>query len=182
MGNVGLNTKISLNKIKRELEKVFIPVETRRVKEFLRKIGEPTTLFGERDHERKVRLDHLMASYKLHRITQQKELEKKAFNTEIFFTEACPEVKNIRIWLAKFSLVRAYSRMCGLSPRNNNSGANIKNFESISCNPNHVTNSLSEIADDRPITSCAFTIGGKHLLTASVSGNLKVWSIPIFKK
>merc|ERR1712072_484217 len=42
------------------------------------------------------------------------------------------------------------------------------------------SNGVSVVADDRPITCCAFTNDGKYYLTSSVSGNLKVWSLPTF--
>merc|ERR1711918_156251 len=40
------------------------------------------------------------------------------------------------------------------------------------------TNNLSQFADDRPVTCCAYTNDGQNLITASWSGNFKVWSLP----
>jgi len=104
------------------------------------------------------------------------------FRTESYFSDGSIEIKNTRIWLAKFSIARAYSRMLKITSLRSSfwSPSRLKNHNSS--NEINSTTELSEVADDRPITSCAFTNDGTHFITASVSGNLKVWSIPMFRQ
>lgn len=39
----------------------------------------------------------------------------------------------------------------------------------------HISNQISEIGDDRPISGCAFSPDGQQILTGSWSGTVKLW-------
>jgi len=45
-----------------------------------------------------------------------------------------------------------------------------------------LVNQASEIADDRPLTSCEFSPHGLLFATASVSGTVKIWDVPGLNK
>ena len=43
-----------------------------------------------------------------------------------------------------------------------------------------IVNQISEVADERPVSSCRFSSDGEMLVTGSWSGSVKVWSMPSF--
>jgi len=167
------------NLIKDE-EQVTIPTKTQNIKEFLRTIGEPITLFGEKDAERRNRLGNEISKATFNEAKLQ-QLAKKAFVIESHFSEASTEIRNTRIWLAKFSIARVYFRFSRQKIFSNDESS-LKTRNYISGSKFNPICDLSEVADDRPITCCAFTSDGRNFLTASISGNLSVWSTSLFKK
>jgi hypothetical protein len=168
-----------------EQEQMIVPFEPTDVRIFLRKIGEPSVLFGEKDSERRIRLRKIMALLKpfelsyLTKETKYTTSHDKIYKEEIFYSEASLEVKNTRTWLAKFSINNAYLRMTKNSWKHNNEEADSVHYNLTN---NKFVNDLTEIADIRPLTCCSFTCDGDHLLTASLSGKLKVKLIDIFSQ
>jgi U4/U6 small nuclear ribonucleoprotein PRP4 len=104
----------------------------------------------------------------------------KIYRTEPFYTEATVDVKNVRLWLARYSIERSKKRLM--------SQATIKKYmapkhKRLQCKAvysriENMMSNASQVADDRPVACCAFTNDGSHLLTASWMGTVKVWSIP----
>lgn len=165
----------------KEEEQMIVPMEPTTVKMFLRRIGEPSVLFGERDNERRIRLGKLMTFLKPSQMSIVTEgtnfttLHKsKVCKSGKFFTEASMNIRNIRIWLAKFSINNACSRMSKKISQYEKE-VDLSHWFSKDF---HFLNDMTEIGDTRPLTCCMFTCDGKHLLTASLSGKLKFWSIP----
>jgi len=104
-----------------------------------------------------------------------KKPPKKTFQAENYFLDATVKIKNIRIWLAKFSIARAHTkRSTRALCKNNYLGLSVtRTIPELGIG---TTNNFSEVTDDRPITCCSFTCDGQNFFTASLSGNLSVWS------
>lgn len=87
---------------RRRAKMMVVPTDDREVRSWLRRQGEPMTLFGERAMERRERLrvlvatltedqrEHLMAR------VMQLEVEQKRVQTERFFTEGGPDLLELR--------------------------------------------------------------------------------------
>jgi U4/U6 small nuclear ribonucleoprotein PRP4 len=147
-----------------------VPTNDSAVRARLRRLGEPVTLFGEREMERRDRLRALMvrleADGHLDRLLRAQEEEQGAAGAEEeeeqiqypFFTEGTQELLKARVDIAQYSLPRAKARIerakrCHDDPDEDpEAEANlvVKQAEDfvLEC---------SEIGDDRPLTGCSFS-------------------------
>uniref|UniRef100_A0A0D3FIK2 Pre-mRNA processing factor 4 (PRP4)-like domain-containing protein n=1 Tax=Oryza barthii TaxID=65489 RepID=A0A0D3FIK2_9ORYZ len=168
-----------------------VPTNDSAVRARLRRLGEPVTLFGEREMERRDRLRALMvrleADGHLDRLLRAQEEEQGAAGAEEeeeqiqypFFTEGTQELLKARVDIAQYSLPRAKARIERAKRRHDDpdedpeAEANlvVKQAEDfvLEC---------SEIGDDRPLTGCSFSRDASMLATSSWSGMIKVWSMP----
>jgi U4/U6 small nuclear ribonucleoprotein PRP4 len=170
-----------------------VPVESRQVIDLLRKIGEPITIFGEKDSHRRERLKEIISKLpnaQIRGITGQTDLVEMFMNCnhinrpETFYTEGSNCVKRVRKWLAKYSIIRSKNRIIN----QRNSDRLIKLTDKGICNEKKITkistmkNDASDVADHRPVTCCCFNHDGSRLLTAYWTGIVKAWSVPSCKK
>ena len=87
---------------RRRMAAMVVPTDDKDVRSWLRKLGEPVTLFGERAMERRERLRALMAKLPADRrdaLTEelmQLEVASRAAPQEKFFTEGPPELARLR--------------------------------------------------------------------------------------
>lgn len=170
---------------------VAIPVESKQVKDLLRKINEPTSLFGENDIDRRERLKKLLRhlqDFQIEEITGQVDLMETYMNThrvnqpETFYTEGSTRVRHVRMWLANYSILRSTYRLehnkndeIRESDKKDHYGSKLSMVSSL-------INDASEVADTRPISCCCFNHDGSHLFTAGWSGIVKIWSMPICRE
>lgn len=81
---------------------MVVPTDDREVRVWLRRQGEPVTLFGERAMERRERLRALVATLsedaraELMARVMQLEVEQQRVQTERFFTEGAPGLLELR--------------------------------------------------------------------------------------
>lgn len=175
--------------LRRKMRSLVVPTSDSEVRQLLRQLEEPITLFGEREMERRERLRKMLATMDEGRAaalaaSNEVAMEEAApLPKELFYTEGAEELKQARIEIAEFSLRRAAARLAAAKRRRLDpdedeaaliaeSGAVLKTL----------INQSSEIGDDRPIVGCAFSPDGKQLATGSWSGSLKVWSSPECQK
>ncbi|GBG67594.1 hypothetical protein CBR_g723 [Chara braunii] len=182
--------------IKRRARALAVPTNDNAVRQRLRALGEPMTLFGEREMERRDRLRQLMA-----RLDAQGELEKllraqegaeedkeevedeEAPKAELFFTEGSAELRRARGNIAEFSLRRAAARIARSMRRQEDPDEDIdKEIDAVLEEMSYTTNLCSEIGDDRPVSGCAFSPDGSMLATCGWTGVAKLWSVPGIEK
>lgn len=99
--------------------------------------------------------------------------------TEVFFTEGSPALKERRAWLAQYSLARARERVASQARAKAEVpwADEAARRESVLKSAAQLSNDASEVADERPVACCAFTADGSHVVTGGWSGAVKVWSV-----
>ena len=153
----------------------------------LRDLGEPVTLFGERELERRERLRGLLAALD----AQGKGIVTSAVKeedddevaevpvAELFYTEGTQALLEHRRRLAKDSLQRAAKRIRrGREHKDEISKA----CENLVARAKEISEDCSEFGDQRPLSDCCASSDGKLLFTASWSGTYKVWQADGCKK
>lgn len=167
--------------MKRRANALAVPTNDMAVRARLRRLGEPITLFGEREMERRDRLRSIMARLdtegQLEMLMRAHEEEEAAAaaaaeDTEEemlqypFYTEGSKALLDARIDMAKYSLVRAASRLQRARRKRDDPDEDmdaeldwaLKQAGSLVLN-------CSEIGDDRPLSGCSFSQDGKLLAT-----------------
>ncbi|CAI9272875.1 unnamed protein product [Lactuca saligna] len=188
--------------MKQRAAALAVPTNDKAVRSRLRRLGEPVTLFGEREMERRDRLRMLMAKLdsegQLERLMKILEEEEAAVNAagmddggyEVegeaiqypFYTEGSTALLKARYEIAKDSVVKAAMRL-KRARRKRNDPDEDEDAEINWALENAKTFSLdcSEIGDDRPLSGCSFSSDGKFLATCSITGVAKIWSMPEIK-
>lgn len=171
--------------MKRRAAALAVPTNDMAVRARLRRLGEPITLFGEREMERRDRLRMLMAKLdaegQLDKLMKAHDEEEAAATTTTvdaeeemiqypFYTEGSKALLDARIDIAKYSIVKATKRLQQAHRRRDNPDESIdeeidwalKQAETLSLDS-------SEFGDDRPLSGCAFSHDGKLLGTRYLS-------------
>ncbi|CAN1133676.1 U4/U6 small nuclear ribonucleoprotein PRP4-like protein [Linum perenne] len=184
--------------MKRRAAALAVPTNDMAVRARLRRLGEPITLFGEREMERRDRLRMLMAKLdsegQLEKLMKAHEEEEAAATTTAydaeeemveypFYTEGSRQLLDARISIAKYSIARAASRLQRARRKRDDpdedEDAEIKwaleqaGSLALDC---------SEFGDDRPLSGCSISKDGEFLATCSLTGVAKVWKTPQINK
>ncbi|KAJ6912649.1 transducin family protein [Populus alba x Populus x berolinensis] len=180
--------------MKKRAAALAVPTNDMAVRTRLRRLGEPITLFGEREMERRDRLRMLMAKLdsegqleKLMKVHEEEEAASTAaaedaeeeFVQYPFYTEGSKELLDARIDIAKYSISKAALRLQRARRKRDDPDEDedaeidwtLNQAESLSLN-------CSELGDDRPLSGCSFSSDGEMLATCSLSGVAKIWSVP----
>ncbi|XAR62348.1 hypothetical protein NMG60_11017076 [Bertholletia excelsa] len=183
--------------MKRRAAALAVPTNDMAVRARLRRLGEPITLFGEREMERRDRLRMLMAKLdaegQLERLMKAHEDEEAAASAtkeeaeEViqypFYTEGSKALLHARIDIAKSSIVRAALRLQHARRRRDDPDEDLDaEIDWALKQAGGLVLDCSEIGDDRPLSGCSFSHDGQMLATCSLSGVAKVWSVPQVKK
>lgn len=167
--------------MKRRAKALAVPTNDMAVRTRLRKLGEPMTLFGEREMERRERLRTIMAKLdaegqleKLMKAHEEEEAAASAAKADAedeivqypFYTEGTKALLDARIQIAKYSLARAALRIQRAQRKRGDPDEDIdaetdwalKQAENLALD-------CSEIGDDRPLSGCSFSQDGKLLAT-----------------
>ncbi|KXZ52453.1 hypothetical protein GPECTOR_9g497 [Gonium pectorale] len=173
--------------LRRKIRQVVVPTDDGKVRLLLRQLGEPVTLFGEREMERRERLKRLIASrdgevdLELPTTTEAMVTEEVAVQKELFYTEGPEELRAARAALARYSLTRAKARLQGAKRRRDDPGE-IKTATSASSAAlsaaKRIVQQVSELGDTRPISHCQFSPDGTTLAACGWGGALALWSVP----
>ena len=166
--------------LKRRAQTIIVPTNDGAVRQQLRDLGEPITLFGERELERRDRLRSLLTGIDAQGkgvVTTVETHEEEEEVTEVplaelFYTEGTPELLSYRRKVAKDSLQKAAKRMRRLKEEK---GAIEKSSSRLLSLAKEVSEDCSEFGDERPLSDCGVTSDGQLLCTASWSGTYKVW-------
>ncbi|PAN49642.1 hypothetical protein GQ55_9G473800 [Panicum hallii var. hallii] len=174
-----------------------VPTNDSAVRARLRRLGEPITLFGEREMERRDRLRALMvrleADGQVDRLLRAQEDDQAARAGEEeeeeeqiqypFFTEGTQDLLNARVDIAQYSLPRAKARIERAKRRHEDPDEDPEaEADLVVKQAGEFVLECSEIGDDRPLTGCSFSRDASLLATSSWSGLIKVWSMPQITK
>lgn len=168
--------------MKRRAAALAVPTNDLAVRARLRRLGEPMTLFGEREMERRDRLRMLMGKLdsegELERLMRVHEEEEAAATVSIsdeaedeniqypFYTEGPKNLLETRKEIAKYSLVKASTRLQQAKRKwddpdeDLDAETNWALEQAASLNLN-----CDEIGDDRPLLGCSFSYEGNMLAT-----------------
>mmetsp|Transcript_33197 Transcript_33197/g.86094 ORF Transcript_33197/g.86094 Transcript_33197/m.86094 type:complete len:529 (-) Transcript_33197:43-1629(-) len=174
---------------RRRLQAMIVPTDDGDVRHKLRALGEPVTLFGEGKMERRDRLRKLM----LGAAEEGRDLsgllgdatvvDKEVVQNELFYTEGPQELLKAREAIAQYSLGRARTRVEGqkrrLADPDEDESAEA---DAVTAACKRLANECSELGDDRPIQSCAFSPDATTLAAAGWGGHLKLWEAPSCKQ
>ncbi|XP_038697663.1 U4/U6 small nuclear ribonucleoprotein PRP4-like protein [Tripterygium wilfordii] len=183
---------------KRRAAALAVPTNDMAVRARLRRLGEPITLFGEREMERRERLRTIMAKLdsegQLEKLMKAHEEEAAAvsaatedFEEEMvqypFYTEGSKELLDARIDIAKYSILRAASRLERARRKRDDPDEDVNaEIDWALKQAKSLVLECSEIGDDRPLTGCSISRDGKMLATCAWSGVAKLWSMPQLNK
>lgn len=167
--------------IKRRAAALAVPTNDKAVRDRLRRLGEPITLFGEQEMERRARLAQLMARLdidgqldKLLRAHEDDVAPKEEVDDEVleypFFTEGPKELREARIEIAKFSIKRSAVRIQRAKRRRDDPDEDMDAETKWALkHAKDMVLDCSNFGDDRPLTGCSFSRDGKILATWYVS-------------
>ena len=176
----------------RAAKHVIVPTSGEEVVAFLRALQEPITLFGEGKLERRNRLRDLLAELDQEAVDrlQQALADADAGTLQLgnlfvedrpqgtFFTEGSSELREFRAKVARYSIPRARERLRAeravFEAEGEAVGPNLDDIKAV-------TNQASELADTRPVVSCAFSPTNDHIAAASWSGTAKIWDTTTLK-
>jgi U4/U6 small nuclear ribonucleoprotein PRP4 len=180
--------KVEQLELRRQMKNIVVPVLDSEVRTLLRQMGEPITLFGEKEMERRERLRKLLATMsddQAQLLAVAAEEAQQPLATlpppkELFYTEGSEELKAARIQIAQWSLQRASARIAAEKQHRetSNKEEETQAAEHLEQSLRSIVNQTSEVGDERPVSSCQFSSDGELLVTGSWSGNIKVWSMP----
>ncbi|KAF9090078.1 hypothetical protein BGX23_006226 [Mortierella sp. AD031] len=171
---------------KKRARTIAVPTDDKKVREKLRELDEPVTLFGEDNMDRRARLRHLMAKdanveggdERMASGDEEGESGSEDEEEEVY-TPGSNSLLKARRDIAHYSLPKAAERVARQNAENTISVAVFKamrseEFEKLKTYANH----SSQIGDDRPLTQCAFSPDSHFLATGSWGGLCKIWSVP----
>ena len=172
---------------KRREKAIVVSTNDGTVRNQLRQLGEPITLFGEREPERRERLRKLLAKLDHEQggvamVVDDEPEPVEEVTKELFYTEGPPELKAWRTGIVRYSLGRAAKRVglqrAQFDDLEGYEAAQVRDAEKGKA----VMQQSSELGDDRPISGCRFAGDGSYLATCSWSGAFKLWSLPECRK
>ncbi|KAH7926028.1 WD40 repeat-like protein [Leucogyrophana mollusca] len=180
-----LENKVILDELerKKKARKLAVPTEDNRVKARLREIGEPITLFGERQADRRDRLIYVLSQINAARgddvQMDEESSDESEDEQEEFYTEGSLELLAARRRLAEYSLPRAQKRVAQQRIDSKMPlGRIIDLRKKVFAEVKRYSNLGSQIGDERPISQVRFAPNSKILATGSWSGTVKLWNVP----
>lgn len=167
--------------MKRRAAALAVPTNDMAVRARLRRLGEPITLFGEREMERRDRLRMLMAKLdsegQLEKLMKAHEEEEAVATTTAremdedipqypFYTEGSKSLLDARVDIAKYSIVRAAARIHRARRRRDDPDENMDaEIDWALRQAQSLFLDCSEFGDDRPLSGCSFSHDGQLLAT-----------------
>ncbi|KAJ8324864.1 hypothetical protein BDV3_004750 [Batrachochytrium dendrobatidis] len=169
-----------------------VPTDDGRVRQKLRKLAQPITLFGERPGERRDRLREYLSTKMMEGGDELAAMlsesdssgdgesgEDENAEMQEFYTYGSEELVCARRHLLKYSIPRAKERIALQRAEIDIPFAQRKKakHEFYTYLMGFETKSL-QFGDERPMGYCTFAPNSKVLATASWSGMVKLWSVP----
>ena len=160
---------------------MVVPTDDAKVRQRLRDLGEPVTVFGERRPDRRERLREVLVKRQGKEGGEEvkSESESEDEQEEEFFTEGSQSLLAARQDLARYSLREARKRIALQKMQVTIPLARIlATRKAIFAPLRAYTNLGSQIGDSRPVSVVRFSPNGKLLGTGSWSGGVKLWEVP----
>ncbi|KAI8471206.1 MAG: WD40-repeat-containing domain protein [Monoraphidium minutum] len=170
--------------LRRKIRATLVPTDDAKVRDMLRQLGEPVTLFGEREMERRDRLKKIVAEREVTGldgapVTGSLVLEEQvAVQRETFYTEGPQELARARMDLTVWSIGRAAARVRAAKRAREDleelQAAKVCR-EASEAAARRVAQQSSEIGDERPVGGAAFSPDGSLLAACGWGGALNLW-------
>ncbi|KAI9137114.1 WD40-repeat-containing domain protein [Paraphysoderma sedebokerense] len=166
---------------RKRARQIAVPTDDNKVRQKLRELDEPITLFGEGPAERRDRLRELLASMDGVELIQDQdeEMEEEKEEKEEFWTPGTDELLHARRVIANYSLRRARKR---IQYQREHFDTPLKVLKSIRqelyTDLKSYVNYISQIGDDRPLSYCTFSPNSSYIATGSFGGLVKMWNVP----
>jgi len=164
-----------------------VPTDDVKVRQRLRELGKPVTIFGERRPDRRERLREVLVKKGqqeggLEEVKSESE-DSEDEQEEEFFTEGSQSLLIARQEIARYSLQKAAKRLASQKLQTTIPLSRIlATRKEIFAPLRTYTNLGSQIGDSRPISIVRFSPNGKLLGTGSWSGGVRLWEIPSAKE
>ncbi|CAI8050160.1 U4/U6 small nuclear ribonucleoprotein Prp4 [Geodia barretti] len=162
---------------------IVVPTDDSEVKVRLRDLGEPTCLFGEDPANRRERLRELLSAQlergELREAVEEATIAATAVDEGVWFHEGPEQLLNARYWIADYSIPRAQKRLQNGREEAKRPGAEkAARTQELHKALRSLSNSASQVGDERPVSFCQFSPDSQQLATCSWSGLCKLWSLP----
>ncbi|CAH0730682.1 unnamed protein product, partial [Brenthis ino] len=169
---------------RRKARQLNVSTDDDEVRRSLRQLGEPVCLFGEGPAERRVRLRDLLSYLgedAIHKKLEEEEarIERDRGREGTWYHEGPPDLRDARIWIARYSLPRAKQRLTKAREELQLAGSvRAAAKQESQRKASAMSIYCSQIGDTRPVSFCRFSSDSQMLITSSWSGLVKVWSVP----
>eukprot|EP01089_Gocevia_fonbrunei_P021339 TRINITY_DN8250_c0_g1_i2.p1 TRINITY_DN8250_c0_g1~~TRINITY_DN8250_c0_g1_i2.p1 ORF type:complete len:505 (+),score=94.66 TRINITY_DN8250_c0_g1_i2:105-1619(+) len=175
-----------------ELEKrarsIAVPTNDNMVKARLRELNEPIMLFGEQPPERRERLPKLLAKLNIDEgipvsakpaALRQTTTKRGSQKETLYYTEGTPKLRQARLFIANYSLKRAYNRIEEAKEKRNDGDfdTELKRFSNLKDTLSKYSNNASYIGDTRPLTHCSLSPDSSMIAISSWSGLCKLYTL-----
>ncbi|WIA19731.1 hypothetical protein OEZ85_005656 [Tetradesmus obliquus] len=169
--------------LRRRIRSTVVPTDDGKVRAMLRALGEPITLFGEREMERRERLRKLLAEREAAGegaidgapLIGQVVVEEVEMQRELFYTEGEEALLKARKAIAEWSLPRAAQRIAAQKQQM----ADLQGLQALDAArkasesaARRLAQISSEIGDDRPIQGVQFSPDGSTVATCGWGGSV----------
>eukprot|EP00276_Gloeochaete_wittrockiana_P012478 CAMPEP_0184374042 /NCGR_PEP_ID=MMETSP1089-20130417/164812_1 /TAXON_ID=38269 ORGANISM="Gloeochaete wittrockiana, Strain SAG46.84" /NCGR_SAMPLE_ID=MMETSP1089 /ASSEMBLY_ACC=CAM_ASM_000445 /LENGTH=544 /DNA_ID=CAMNT_0026717027 /DNA_START=9 /DNA_END=1640 /DNA_ORIENTATION=+ len=175
--------------LQKRARSLAVPTNDIQVRQRLRELGQPITFFGEGPAERRDRLRDLLAKAQEEggevpaptaAATLQHDEEEQEEVYELFYTPGSRELRDARMFIAKYSLPRAAARLSARKRLLEDPLA--YEAEKMATERSHELvkqfgNVVSQIGDERPLSSCALSPDAAIIATGGFSSVTKLWDI-----
>lgn len=169
---------------KHRANRLPIPTDDGQVRQWLRLIAHPITIFGEGPYERRERLRHLLATTpsflrKLTAVAQETKndlVSQQVADDEEFYVPGMPEFIQIRQWLTEYSLEQSHKRL--LAERQRRS---IDTQQLMAHRQEQVSKAksiqlfASQMASERPLSAGSFSHNRQWIGTGDFGGECQIW-------
>lgn len=171
---------------KKRARKLNIPTDLIEIISWLRKCGQPGTLFGEERLDRRERLRLILVNFqdwsflesKEEAVVKEKKREAQKIR-ETWYHEGSENLVKSRSWITSYSLPRSQARIASQKEESILPAANkIVRMQEVQKDVSSFTAIASQIAGTRPIPFCDFSPNSKMLATCSWSGLCNIWNVP----
>eukprot|EP01116_Phalansterium_solitarium_P008104 TRINITY_DN213_c0_g3_i1.p1 TRINITY_DN213_c0_g3~~TRINITY_DN213_c0_g3_i1.p1 ORF type:complete len:500 (-),score=166.91 TRINITY_DN213_c0_g3_i1:230-1729(-) len=172
---------------RKRARQIALPTDDKLVQLRLRELGEPIIYFGEQAAARRERLREVLGRRGLtegfpKEFVEANKPKQEQQADELFYTEGSDALREARLLIADFSLGRARARLEAArrkrkvedeDPASDDNYA--KELEETAARFRKFGNTLSQVGDERPLVSCAFSPDASRVATSAWSGVCKVW-------
>lgn len=169
--------------LERRARAVVAPTDAEQVKARLRELGHPICLFGEDAAARRDRLRLMLAQNQAKPPTPSTAPAAAAAGEggagdgsgepELFYTPGSDALRSARVAIGEYSFARASARL--KRQREEGAGAPDDRVAFLYSAVGRLAASGSQLGDDRPLSTCAFSPSSAALATAGWTGNVKIW-------
>ncbi|KAI0983321.1 hypothetical protein GJ496_001210 [Pomphorhynchus laevis] len=171
---------------RKRARQIYVSTDDSEVKSNLRQLDEPTCLFGEGPADRRERLRMILSLLSDSEIArrllrrdeaQPKQNERKQEVT--WFHEGSEMLKEARIWIALYSLVKAKHRITEQKQYADTTEFHrTARAQQVEGEFQRMQMHCSQVGDTRPLSYCNISPDDKMLTTSSWSGQIKLWGLP----